>query len=282
MVKLIIITIGMMLLQIELVFQKMKNGHGTHCTGTAAGGVARRIGVAPGSKWIHCRSMKINTRQWSQETFIGCLQFFLAPTNVQGQNPDPTKRPHSTSHSYGCNAALGCPNQEAMRPGSEALRAAGVFMHVSAGNSGSRCNTVDRQPCHYAAVITVGALNMNSDVIATFSSRGPITIDNSNRRKPDISAPGVNVMSSFPGGQYRALSGTSMASPAVNGAIGVIWSAVPALERNLDRTMEIVYATAKHQASNECNSNGSPNNVYGYGTIDVEKAVTLAKQLYGN
>jgi len=258
------------------------NGHGTHCTGTAAGGVARRIGVAPGSKWIHCRSMKIQTRQWSQETFIACLQFFLAPTNVQGQNPDPTRRPHSTSHSYGCNAGLGCPNQEAMRPGSEALRAAGVYMMVSAGNSGPRCSTIDRQPCHYAAVITVAALNQNSDALAAFSSRGPITIDNSNRQKPNIAAPGVNVMSAFPGDRYTAMSGTSMASPAVNGAVALIWNAVPSLDRNLDRTAEVIYASAKRQPSNECGSNGVPNNLFGYGTIDVDKAVTLAMEIYGN
>ena len=48
------------------------NGHGIHCTGTVAGGNdGKKIGMAPKSKWIHCRSMKISTRQWSPETFIG-------------------------------------------------------------------------------------------------------------------------------------------------------------------------------------------------------------------
>jgi serine protease AprX len=112
------------------------NGHGTHCTGTAAGGLkGRKIGVAPESKWISCRSMKISTRQWSPASFIGCLQFFLAPTDVQGKNPDPKLRPHTTSHSYGCSSALGCPDPESMRPASEALKAAGVFMHVKFKNN---------------------------------------------------------------------------------------------------------------------------------------------------
>jgi hypothetical protein len=102
------------------------------------------VGMAPEAKWINCRSMKISTRQWSPESFIGCLQFFLAPTDVKGKNPDPTKRPHTTSHSYGCGANLGCPNPDSMRPASEALEAAGVFMFVSAGNSGPGCMKISQ------------------------------------------------------------------------------------------------------------------------------------------
>jgi len=258
------------------------NGHGTHCTGTAAGGFkGRQIGVAPEAKWIHCRSMKISTREWSPATFIGCLQFFLAPTDVKGTNPKPELRPHSTSHSYGCGANLGCPDPQSMRPASEALKAAGVFMHVSAGNSGARCNTVNTQPSFYGEVYTVGALGQRTDLIAPFSSRGPVTIDQSNRLKPDISAPGTNVVSAAFRGGYSSLSGTSMASPAVNGAVALIWQAVPALSRNIEKTMEIINKSAKQRSTNECNSpNGVPNNVYGHGNLDVDKAVTLAKRLY--
>jgi len=258
------------------------NGHGTHCTGTAAGGLkGRQIGVAPEAKWIHCRSMKIGTREWSPATFIGCLQFFLAPTDVKGQNPNPVLRPHSTSHSYGCGSNLGCPDPLSMKPASEALKAAGVFMHVSAGNSGPRCSSVNTQPGFYEAVYTVGALNLRSDTIASFSSRGPVNIDNSNRMKPDISAPGVNVVSAASRGGYVAMSGTSMASPAVNGAVALIWEAVPSLNRNIEKTIEIINKSAKKVSSTDCNSPGGvPNNVYGHGNINVDAAITLAKKLY--
>lgn len=90
--------------------------------------------------------MHIGRRIWSQATFIGCLQFFLAPTKTDGSSPNPSLRPHTTSHSYGCGASLGCPDPNSMKPASDALKAAGVFMFVSAGNSGPRCNTVNTQP----------------------------------------------------------------------------------------------------------------------------------------
>jgi subtilisin family serine protease len=76
------------------------------------------------------------------------------------------------------------------------------------------------------------------------------------------------------------MSGTSMATPAVAGAIALFWSAVPSLERNLGKTQEIFEKTAKHQPSTLCNSqHESPNNEYGYGGIDVWKAYEYAKSL---
>jgi len=256
------------------------NNHGTHCTGTAAGGRSgRKIGVAPGATWIHCRSMKISTRQWSPATFISCLQFFLAPTTVNGTHPNPNLRPHATSHSYGCSAALGCPDPNAMKPGSDALHAAGVGMLVSAGNSGPSCSSVNTQPGIYASVVAVGATGLNSDLLASFSSRGPVIYDRSNRLSPQICAPGVNVVSATRGG-YSAMSGTSMSSPAVNGAIALFWHAVPKLSRKLNETMGILYKSAKHQESTLCNSTlKSPNNLFGWGTIQIDKAVVLAKDL---
>ena len=49
-------------------------------------------------------------------------------------------------------------------------------------------------PAIYAASYTVGALNTGTDNIASFSSRGPVTVDGSNRIKPDISAPGTGIV----------------------------------------------------------------------------------------
>lgn len=55
-------------------------GHGTHVTGTTAGGVDRKIGVAPGAKWIHCRSMA--DPETTIESYLSCMQFFLSPTDL--------------------------------------------------------------------------------------------------------------------------------------------------------------------------------------------------------
>eukprot|EP01080_Neovahlkampfia_damariscottae_P002241 gene2241-2415_t len=257
-------------------------GHGTHCMGTTSGGVARKIGVAPKSKWIGCRAFSDRARKASPATFLNCLQFFAAPSKLDGSKPNPDKRPHTTSHSYGCPSFY-CPNSEFLKEAAETLKKEGVFMIVSAGNSGPRCSTVNRPPGHMGNVFSVGASGTNSNTIASFSSRGPITLDGSKRMKPEITAPGVGVWSSVIGNRYASYSGTSMASPAVNGAVALIWNAVPALKRKVDATIKIIQDTAtKVPVSNTCESNGSPNNVYGHGVIDVEKAVAAAKKLYGN
>jgi len=159
------------------------------------------------------------------------------------------------------------------------LKASGVYFVAAAGNSGPRCSSIASQPSHYGSVLTIGATGFNTNSLASFSSRGPVRVDGSNRRKPDLLGPGVNVRSSVPGNQYRAMSGTSMASPTVAGGIAVLWSAKPSLIRNIDATTEILQKSALHQTSNECGSNGTPNNVFGYGTVDIEKAFQEAEKL---
>jgi hypothetical protein len=255
-------------------------GHGTHCIGTTAGGVDRKIGVAPAAKWIGCRAFSDAARRASPATFLNCLQFFAAPTDLDGKDPDSDLRPHSTSHSYGCPNVF-CPNPEFLKEAAETLKRSGQFMIVSSGNSGPGCSTINRPPGHMASIVSVGASNTNANTIASFSSRGPITLDRSNRMKPDITAPGVNVWSATATGGYASYSGTSMASPAVNGVVALIWDAVPELIRKVDETLKIILESAvKMPVTNTCSSNGTPNNVYGHGIIDAEAAVTLAKKLY--
>ena len=92
----------------------------------------------------------------------------------------------------------------------------GIEMVAGAGNNGSDCSTLIYPPAIYDASYTVGALNTGRDLIASFSSRGPVTVDGSNRLKPDITAPGTNNRSSYNTSDtaYAILSGTSMAAPA--------------------------------------------------------------------
>ena len=247
-----------------------RGSHGTHAMGTAVGddGAGNQIGVAPGARWISCRNMEEGIGRPS--TYIECLQFFVAPTDLSGANPDPSKRPNAIGNSYSC------PPDEACTVGSlqqavETVRAAGIFVSVSAGNEGPGCSTIAFPPSVYDASVTVGSTGP-TDVIATTSSRGPVLVDGSLRRKPDLVAPGVSIRSSVREG-YGFKSGTSMAAPHVGAAALLLWSAIPGLRGNVDRTEELLRQTAvKLAAPNSCGGDTPsqlPNNTYGFGRIDV-------------
>ncbi len=255
------------------------NGHGTHTTGTGIGddGAGNQIGVAPGAKWIGCRNMDANVGRPS--TYIECMQFFLAPTDLNGNNPDPSKHPDAVGNSYTCPSSELC-SANSLLTAMDNMRAAGIFMAASAGNSGSACSTVSDPPALYDSAITVGATGFQTDTIASYSSRGQVTADGSNRKKPDLVAPGSSIRSSYPSNTYATLSGTSMASPHVAGAVALLWSAFPNLRGNVDHTEFILEQTAAHLTTTQgCGGDTSsqvPNNVYGYGRIDVLAAYNYA------
>ena len=249
--------------------------HGSHTTGTAIGddGAGNQIGMAPGAKWIGCRNMDVGTG--TPARYIECMEFFLAPYPVGGGQGDPTKAPDITINSWGCPTSEGC-SVTTLQAAVEAQAAAGIMMVVAAGNSGSNCSTVTDPPSFYAASYTAGALNTGTDTIALFSSRGPVTIDGSNRVKPDITAPGTNTRSASNSSDnaYVFASGTSMATPHIAGAMALLWSAIPSLQNQIDPSRATLNNAAHFISSTQCGTAGPPNNVYGWGRVDILAAVT--------
>jgi serine protease AprX len=252
------------------------NGHGTHTVGTAIGddGGSNQIGVAPGAQWIACRAMDAGGLG-DPSTYGGCIEWMIAPTDLNGENPDPSKAPVAFSNSWYCSISLGeCPNNSVLLEPVQNARAAGINVVVSAGNSGPSCRTVgnDGPPAQYDESYSVGSSNI-SNALSFFSSRGPASFQGE-RIKPDIVAPGEGVRSSYPTNTYVTLSGTSMASPHIAGVIALLYDAKPQLIGNVDQTERLLNRTATHVNSSECESNGSfPNNLWGWGFVNVERAV---------
>lgn len=260
------------------------HNHGTHTMGTMVGGEDEdgvKIGVAPEAQWIGCRNME---RGWgSPFSYIECFEWFLAPTNVAGDNPDPSMAPHVINNSWGCPEVEGCnaSNFELMETAVNALRAAGVVVVVSAGNSGPSCHSISNPAAIFEGSFTIGASN-SSDSIANFSSRGSVNVDGSLRLKPNVVAPGVGVRSAVRGGGYATWNGTSMAGPHVAGAVALMISAVPELAGQVDTIEAILQETALPILSEQdCEGfpgMAVPNATYGYGRINVFEAVQRAMQ----
>lgn len=267
------------------------HSHGTHTVGTMTGGPATDsiIGVAPDAKWMGCRNMEEG--DGTPATYIECFQWFIAPTNTAGNNPNTAMAPHVINNSWGCPSSEGCNsgNYATMEAVVNSVRAAGILVVVSAGNDGSGCSTVNTPAAIYTGSFSVGATN-SSDGIAGFSSRGPVTVNGSGIKKPNISAPGVSILSCIGSDNnsgsysYASWQGTSMAGPHVAGVAALIMSARPDLKGNVNVLEDLMETTAlpRYATAPFCgndNASSRPNNVYGYGRVDALAAVNAALAL---
>ncbi len=133
------------------------SGHGTHTMGTMVGddGAGNQIGMAPGARWIGCRNM--DQGNGTPATYSECYQWFIAPTDLNDLNPDPSKAPDVINNSWSCPLSEGCTDPNVLLADVEAVRAAGILTVHSAGNSGPTCSTVDTPAAIYDASFTVGA-----------------------------------------------------------------------------------------------------------------------------
>ena len=216
------------------------NGHGTHCAGTIGAALTGSgvVGVAPAA-WLYAVKVLSNSGSGNWSWFIAGVNWCIAnKMNILNMSLGSAQNPGVAVEAI-CNAAF----------------ANGLLLVAAAGNAGPQMNSVG-YPGKYKNVVAVSAID-SSNVIATFSSRGP---------EVELTAPGVNVLSTKPGGGFQTMSGTSMASPHIAGAAAVVWGA-----HRFATNMQIWNLLA---ASSDNLGVPGWDQLYGYGRPDVDKAAT--------
>ncbi len=242
------------------------HGHGTHVTGTMVGSEPNgnnKIGVAPGAKWIAVKAFTASGG--TDRDLLAAAQWILAPTDANG-NARVDLAPDVVNNSWGGGPGL----DEWYRDVVRNWRAAEIFPEFSAGNTtlfnpGGPGSVA--APANYPESFATGATDINNKV-ASFSLRGPSPY---NQIKPDISAPGVNIRSSVPGGSYEGgWNGTSMAGPAVSGVAALLRQVNASI--TVEEMEQILLTTATPLTDTVYPT--SPNHGYGYGLVDAYAAVS--------
>ena len=191
------------------------NGHGTHVSGTIGGVGNNNKGVA-GVNW----NVKLMALKFLGSGGSGTIADAIEAVNYATQNGA-----HITSNSWG-----GGGFSQALKDAIQAANDAGILFVAAAGNTNNNNDANPNYPSNYDVpnVVAVAATDHN-DAKAGFSSFGAETVD--------LGAPGVNTYSTVPNGSclncnpsgYKSLSGTSMATPHVSGAAGLIKARFPNL-----------------------------------------------------
>ncbi|WP_100011285.1 S8 family peptidase [Lentibacillus sediminis] len=243
-----------------------ENGHGTHVTGTMVGSEpdgSNQVGVAPGAEWIAVKAFGVDGTATDAD-LLAAAEWILAPTDSEG-NTNVDMAPDVVNNSWGGGPGL----DEWYRDVVQNWRAADIFPQFAAGNTtlfnpgGPGSVAV---PANYPESFATGATDSNN-VVAGFSLRGPSPYD---EVKPDVSAPGVNIRSTVPGGGYEGgWNGTSMASPAVAGVVALLRDVDASL--TVDEMEEILLSTSTPLTDEEYPE--TPNNGYGYGLVNAQAAV---------
>ena len=215
----------------RVAFSEDDSSHGTHVAGIAAGnadtpaGGGRRVsGVAPraylGNYKVFVETSSGLSPNANSPAIVAAIEAAVADgmdvINFSGGEPEIE------------------PSRDIVARALDAAAAAGVVSVVAAGNDYNDFGAGSvSSPANAEAAIAVGAVEIGGSPTtrthAEFSSVGPTTI--SLRLKPDVAAPGVDVLSSVSGGGWSEFSGTSMAAPHIAGSAALLrqrhpsWSA---------------------------------------------------------
>lgn len=254
------------------------HSHGTHVMGTLCGlgaGTGDTIGIAWEAEWIADNSINQSVTSEFDNDVLGAFQWFADP---DGDTLTVDDVPDVVQNSWGIYSYW--PGYQdcdyRWQTVIENCEAAGVVCIFSAGNEGPNSQSL-RSPANICKTPTtnfsVGAIDATNYgfpyPVWESSSRGPSDCDG-RTRKPEVVAPGVQVYSSVPGGEYEWYwwSGTSMAGPHVAGVVALMRQANPDLE--VDSIKQILISTAVDLGP------FGEENAYGWGIVDAYAAVLAA------
>lgn len=277
--------------------------HGTLVVSIMAGNSGtNQTGVAPDADWIACGGCAGG----SCAGVYQCLDWMVAPTDLNGANPNPDERPHVVNNSWGnCSTTY----DSSLEPIWDSMYGAGVIPFFSNGNS-SNCgyssppglDTVGN-PARAGRVMGIGSTTQTGGNYATHSNWGPTDNDNPGLTggsfdhfgypdlKPNVSAPGQGIPGAGSSSDTATTSstGTSFASPHASGAAALMMSAAPCLIGDHQAIGTILMETANWV---EYAGGGAgdpdvepgvnhPNYAAGWGEIDMLAATQMAIEQCG-
>jgi len=251
--------------------------HGTHVMGTLTGlAPGDSIGVAPGALWIATNAIGQGVGTPFNNDVIAAFAWLADPDG----DPDTVEDvPDMVMNAWGVNEALGYADCDSRWWAViDHCEAAGAVVLFSAGGDGPAPGSI-RSPADRATTalssFAIGTVDASEPAawpypLAAFSSRGPSGCEVSPDLaiKPELVAPGVDVVSAVAGGGYASYSGSAMAGAHAAGVVALMRSANPDLE--VDAIKQILLSTARDEGP------AGDDNGYGWGCVDAYAAVTQA------
>jgi subtilisin family serine protease len=226
------------------------HSHGTHVAGIVAAddNGSGIIGVAPDVELFALKVLDDSGSGWDYDV-VAALDWISEYNRMNSSAPI-----RITNNSYAGSDL----NNTTVQAAFDNLASAGVLHIAAAGNSGTWFGRGDNvgYPARFASVVAVAATD-SSDRRAYFSSTGPAV---------ELSAPGVNIESTVPGGGTALKSGTSMASPHVAG--------VAALVMATDMTNPTTVRDRLKATADDLGATGKDDQ-YGWGLVDADEAADL-------